>query len=116
MAAQQATMLLYGLNSKRTYAIDIYAPDAAGTSLCFNPTGAAGSGSPTTFRVPENVVIKDISIAASPTATNVTLTINNSVIVGGVIRWANQLNTLPFRTPLNIPVNAGDFIGGVQAA
>lgn len=116
MAAQNASMTLYGLKSNRTFVIDVYAPDAAGTILTFNPTGAAASTSPTTFRVPEDVVIKDISIAASPTATNVTLSINGSVITGGVVRWANQLNTLPFRVPLQIPVKAGDFIGGVQAA
>lgn len=116
MAAQNATLLLYGIASKRTYTVDVYAPDAAGTLLGFNPTGAAGSASPTTYRVPEDVVIKDISVAASPTATNFTINVNGNVIVGGVIRWANQLNSLPFRTPLNIPVRAGDFIGGTQAA
>lgn len=116
MAAQLGSMTLLGLQSKRTYVVDFYAPDAAGTILTFNPTGAAASTSPQTFRVPEDVLIRDISIAASPTATNVTLQINGSVIVGGVVRWANVLNTLPFRVPLNIPVKAGDFIGGTQAA
>ena len=116
MAAQNASIVLVGLQSKRTYVVDVYAPDAAGTLLTFNPTGAAASTSPSTFRVPEDVVIRDLTIAASPTATNVALNINGAVIAGGVIRWANQLNTLPFRTPVNIPVKAGDFLGGTQAA
>lgn len=116
MAAQNASLLLFGLQSKRTYVIDVYAPDAAGTQLTFNPTGAAASTSPASYRVPEDVVIKDVSIAASPTATNVTLTINGTVVPGAVIRWANQLNSLPTRTPLNIPIRAGDFLAGVQAA
>jgi hypothetical protein len=116
MAAQNFSLTLLGIQSKRTYIIDGYAPDAAGTLLTFNPTGAAASTSPTTYRVPEDVLIRDLSIAASPTATNVALNINGSVIVGGVVRWANVLNTLPFRVPLNIPVKAGDFIGGAQAA
>lgn len=116
MAAQNGSMTLVGLQSKRTYIIDFYAPDAAATLLTFNPTGAAASTSPSTFRVPEDVVIRDLSIAASPTATNVALNVNGSVIVGAVIRWANQLNTLPFRPALNIPIKSGDFIGGIQAA
>jgi hypothetical protein len=116
MAAQNATLVMVGLSSKRTYLVDVYAPDAAGTLLTFNPTGAAAATSPSTFRVPEDVVIRDISVAASPTATNFTLNVNGSVIAGGVVRWANQLNTLPFRTPVNIPIKAGDFIGGTQAA
>ena len=116
MAAQNFSMTLLGVSSKRTFIVDGYAPDAAGTILTFNPTGAAAATSPTSFRVPEDVLIRDLSIAASPAATNVALNINGSVIVGGVIRWANVLNTLPFRVPLNIPVRAGDFIGGSQAA
>jgi hypothetical protein len=116
MAAQNFSMTLLGMNSKRTYIIDGYAPDAAGTILTFNPTGAAASTSPTSYRVPEDVLIRDLSIAASPTATNVSLNVNGTVIAGGVVRWANVLNTLPFRLPLNIAVRAGDFIGGVQAA
>jgi len=116
MAAQQFSMTLLGLTSKRTYVIDGYAPDAAATILTFNPTGAAASTSPTSYRVPENVVIRDFSIAASPTATNFSLNINGTTIPGGVVRWANVLNTLPFRVPLNIPIQAGDFIGGTQAA
>lgn len=116
MAAQNGSMTLLGMSSKRTYVVDFYAPDAAATLLTFNPTGAAASTSPASYRVPEDVLIRDLSIAASPTATNVALNVNGSVIVGGVVRWANVLNTLPFRVPLNIPIKAGDFIGGIQAA
>ena len=64
MAAQNASLTLYGLKSNRTFVVDVYAPDAAATILTFNPTGPAGATSPTTFRVPEDVVIKDISVAA----------------------------------------------------
>lgn len=115
MAAQLGSMTLLGIKSKRTYIIDFQAPDAVATLLTFNPTGAASATSPSSYRVPEDVLIRDMSIAASPTATNVALNINGSVVVGGIVRWANVLNTLPFRVPLNIPVRAGDFIGGIQA-
>jgi len=115
MAAQNGTLTLYG-KSGRTYQVDIYLPDAAGTIATFNPTAPAASTSPSSFRVPEDVMIKDISLAASPTATNGSITINGSVVIGAVVRYANCLNSLPTRVPLQLPVKAGDFIGISQAA
>jgi hypothetical protein len=116
MAAQQATMVLLGTQTGRTYSVDVYAPDAAATLLTFNGSGPAASTSADSFRAPENCLIQDISIAASPTATGVALTTNGNVIVGGSLRWANQLVTTVNRKLLQIPVRAGDFIGGVQFA
>lgn len=116
MAAQNGSLTLLGLRTARTYVIDVYLPDAAGTIATFSPTGPAASTSPSSFRVPEDVMIKDFSVAASPTATNGTISINGSVVSGGVIRYANCINSLPFRIPLNVPVRSGDFIGITQAA
>jgi len=115
MAAQQATMTLVGQSGK-TYSIDVHAPDAAGTQITFNPSGAASSTSPTTFRIPESGVIFDYAIAASPTATGLVLYRNSGAILGGALRNANQLVTLANRQKMKIPVNAGDFISGVQHA
>ena len=113
MAAQQATLTLVG-KSGRTYSIDVHAPDAASTQLCFNPSGAAASTSPSTMRVPEDCVIHDISIAASPTATGAVLYNNSGAILGGTIRWANQLDSLANRQKLKIPLRQGDIISGLQ--
>ena len=110
MAAQQGTITLLG-QSGRTYSIDTHHPDAAGTSVCFNPTGNAASTSPTTFRVPENCTIIDLSIAASPTATSAVFQIDSGSVSGGAIRYANQLDSLSNRQKLAIPVNAGSFVG-----
>jgi len=115
MAAQQATLTILG-NSGRTFTIDIYAPDAAGTQITFNPSGAAASTSPTTFRIPESGVIVDYAIAASPTATGVVMYRNSGAILGGTLRHANQLVTLANRQKLRIPVQSGDFISAVQHA
>ena len=115
MAAQQATLTLVG-KSGRTYAVDVYAPDAAGTQITFNPSGAAGATSPSTFRVPEESIIFDYAIAASPTATGIVLYNNSGAVMGGALRHANQLVTLANRQKLKIPLRAGDFISGVQHA
>lgn len=116
MAAQQATMILRGAQTGKTYIIDVYAPDAAGTLLTFNGSGAASATSANNFRAPENCIIEDISIAASPTATGVVITKDGNTIVGGALRWANQLVTTVNRAKLTIPIPAGSFIGGLQHA
>jgi len=115
MAAQQATLTLVG-KSGRSYSVDVHAPDAAGTQICFNPSGAAASTSPSSFRVPEDCLIFDVAIAASPTATGVVLYNNSGAIMGGALRYANQLVTLANRQKLNIPLRGGDFISGLQHA
>jgi len=115
MAAQQATLTLVG-KSGRTYTIDVYAPDAAGTQITFNPSGAAGATSPSTLRVPEQCIVFDYSIAASPTATGVVLYNNSGAILGGALRHANCLSSLANRQKLKIPLQGGDFISGLQHA
>lgn len=109
-AAGNATLTLITASGK-TVTIDVYLPDAAATVCTFNPTGPAGTASPSTLRIPENARIYDISTAAVTTATSAVFVINSGLVNGGVIRWANQLNTLANRQKLNIPVRAGDFIG-----
>lgn len=116
MAAQQATMILRGAQTGKTYVVDVHAPDAAGTLLRFNGSGAAAATSADSFRAPENCIIEDISIAASPTATGVVITKDGNTIVGGALRWANQLVTTVNRNKLTIPIPAGSFIGGIQHA
>jgi hypothetical protein len=113
MAANAGTIVLLG-NSGRTYTVDAYVPDAVATFLGLNPSGLAATTSPTTWRAPEQCLIKDISIAAAPTAVGAILQLNNANQNGGTIRWANQLAANPNRMKLNLPVNAGDFMSFLQ--
>ena len=115
MAAQNGTLTLVGA-SGRVYTVDCYLPDAAGNQWTFNPNGAAASTSPNTYRIPENCVIYDFSVAASPTATGSVFYNNSGAITGGVIRHANQLNTLANRQKLKIPLRSGDIISAIEFA
>lgn len=114
MAATAGTMVLLGQQSGKIYTVDLYIPDATGTFLGFNPAGLASSTSPTSYRIPENCNIVDISIGTAPTAVGAALSVNSAVVNGGAIRWANQLQTLATRLKLKIPVYAGDFITFTQ--
>jgi hypothetical protein len=100
--------------SGRTYSIDLYIPDATATALTFNAAGLAASTSPTTYRVPEDVAIVDLSIAAAPTAVGAALNVNGAVANGCALRWANQLASLSNRAKVKIAVAGGDFIGFTQ--
>ena len=74
----------------------------------------ASTASATTYRVPEDVNIVDVSIGTAPTAVGAALTVNSGVVNGGAIRWANQLQTLANRLKQKIPLRAGDFIEYTQ--
>lgn len=113
MAASAGTLILVG-KSKRTYSIDLYVPDAVATSVTFNAAGLAASTSPASFRVPEDCMIIDASIAAAPTAVGASLAVNGAVANGGTLRWANQLATLANRSKLAVPIRGGDFISYTQ--
>lgn len=116
MAATAGSLTIQNMRTGDTKTIDLYIPDATGTALSFNPAGLAASTSPSTFRIPQdaNYRIIDISIGTAPTAVGAVLTVNQGVVNGGTVRWANQLQTLANRQKLSVPVNAGDFIGYTQ--
>lgn len=114
MAAVNATMVLLGLRTGKTYSIDVYAPDAVATKFTFNAAGAAVAGSATSYRVGEDCLIRDINVVAGPTATGFVIEANGNVINGGALRWANQLCALPNRPILAIPIRSGDFISATQ--
>jgi len=112
----QTKNLVYVLLGKsgRVFTVDLYLPDAAATKLGFNSAGLSGTASPTTYRIPEDCQIVDISIGTAPTAVGCALTVNSGVVNGGAIRWANQLQTLANRLKLKIPLRIGDFIEFTQ--
>lgn len=114
MAATAGSITLIGKQSQRTYTVDLYIPDATGTSLTFNPAGLAGTGSPTSYRVPEDCIIYDVSIGTAPTAVGATLQVNGAPVSGGTLRWANQLQTLANRQKLKVGIAKGDFISYLQ--
>ena len=115
MAAQNGSILLIGKSGK-SYNIDTYFPDAANTFLTFSMTGPAGSTSPNFLVLPEDCQVYDLSLTTSPTATNVTLYGDNAPVVGGVLRYANQLTSLPNRQRFNIRLPKGTQFQGIQGA
>ena len=114
MAASAGTLVMIDRADGTIYTVDLYVPDATATKIGFNPSGLAGTASATSYRVPANVNIVDISVAAAPTAVGAALTVNSAVRNGGAVRWSNQLSTLATRLKQKVPLNKGDFIEYTQ--
>lgn len=113
MAASAGTMVLQGKSGK-VYSIDLYIPDAVATLVTFNPTGLAASTSPSSYRVPEDCAVIDITTAVAPTAVGGNMKVNSSPVDGGTYRYADRLNTLATRARFMVPVRAGDFVSILQ--
>lgn len=109
MAASAGTLLLRG-SSGKSYTVDLYVPDATATYLTFNGNGLAASTSPADFRVPEDCIIEDLSIAAAPTAVGASLIVDSAAINGGTVRWAAQLVSLNNRPKLAIGLRKGSIM------
>ena len=112
MAASQGTLIITA--KSKVYSIDTYTPDAVGTFIAYNPTGLAASTSPTQLVIPEDGMITDYIQVASPTASGFNLQLDSAAQPGATIRHANQLNSLPNRARLAIPVRRGQILTALQ--
>lgn len=115
-APQNATATFRGASGK-LYTIDQYLSDVANAYTTFNPNGAAGTGTLQYWVAPERVTLVDFSIVTGMTDTKgIVWLASGAVKPGSAVRYANQLNTLPFRPALNVQFNAGELIGAQQFA
>jgi len=97
-------------------AVDVFLSDVVAGSVNFDSGVSAGTGSETFYKCPINGKIIDFSILTGMTDTTcMRCTINGSP-TKSIIRFNNHLNTSSQRTPLNIPVGAGENIGFIQLA
>ncbi len=114
MAASKGQLTAIGTKTGQQYLIQLYQPDAVATKFTFNPSGLAGATSPPTYRFPEDVVIRDMSIVTGATATGGIMEINGALLNGTAMDWTVHLSTLPQRPMLNIPVRGGDDFSILQ--
>ena len=114
MGATNATIVLVGARTGKTYSVDAYLPDAVNTLWTFNSSGAAVATSNSTYRAVEDMFVIDVSMGTAPTATGCVFTINGNIVAGGSLRYVNQMAALPNRVRLAIPVKSGDFLGATQ--
>ena len=68
-APQLATASFVGVQTRRTYAVDVYLSDVAAALVNFDSGAGAGAGSDTFWIAPENVILTDFSIKTGMTDT-----------------------------------------------
>lgn len=115
-APQSGTMSFTGVQTGRTYTIDVYFSDVAGANVNFDSGSGAGASSDKFWIAPENIVFKDLSIPTGMTDTTKINIVANNVSTGNRLRFANFLNTIAFRPALSVPFRAGTKISAVQEA
>lgn len=115
-APRYGTLFYQGVQTQRTYAIDVYISDVVGASMNFDSGSGASASSDTFWIAPENVVLTDFSVATGLTDTT-KISINaNGVQTGNRLRYANHLNSLNNRPKLYVPFRAGTKIACSQEA
>lgn len=109
------TMMLRGLASGKTYAVDFYIADVANNQVRFDSGSGAGTGSLQYWKVPEDCVLFDMSLATGPTVIfSLVPTADGAIIPGVRMRIANFLNTLAFRPTLAVGFKRGTNMGALE--
>ena len=116
VTATYGTLSFKGLQTGRTYAVDIYISDVAAAPITFDNGSGATATSLVYWKAPENVTLYDISIATGPTVmTNFFMTSDGAQIANTRFRIANFLNTLATRPFTAVSFKQGSNIGAIQA-
>lgn len=114
-APQYATIIVQNRLGIRV-PIDVYLSDVVDSLMTWDNGRGAGVGTPDFWVAPEPVTVVDFSIETGMTdTTKIQLTVNNMGI-GAIPRYANQLNTLSYRSPMNLVVLKGQTLRAIQLA
>jgi hypothetical protein len=115
-AARYGTMMFKGLQTGRTYAVDIYISDVLAAPVTWDNGSGATATSLVYWKAPENVMLYDFSIATGLTdTTNIVTTSDGAQVPNSRLRHANFLNSIATRPALQISFRQGSNIGAIQA-
>jgi len=115
-APQYGGLVFTGLQTGKTYAIDLYASDVAAALINLDGGAGAGSATPTFWICPENVTLTDFYIHTGMTDTTRIRITSNGRPTTHMMRYAAQLDTSSGRPTYNINFRAGTQISAIQLA
>jgi len=116
VTATYGTATFQGLQTKKTYAVDMYISDVIAAPATWDNGSGATASSLQFWKAPEDCVLVDLSIATGPTVmTTLVPTSNGGQLTGQRFRIANFLNTLAFRPAVKIGFKGGSNVGFLQA-
>jgi hypothetical protein len=115
-AARYGTMMFKGVQTGRTYAVDVYISDVLAAPVTWDNGSGATATSLVYWKSPENVILYDFSVATGLTdTTNFYMTSDGSQVANSRLRHANFVNTIATRPALNIGFRQGSNVGAIQA-
>ena len=110
-----ATATFKGLQTGKTYSVDVYIADAVGATK-FDSDGGASATSLPFWKCPENVVLVDLAIVTGPTVINsLVVTKDGAIVSSNRLRLTSFLTTLATRPPLALGFPAGSNFGFNEA-
>lgn len=112
VTATYGTAMFKGVQSGKTYPVDMYISDVVGAPITWDSGNGATSTSLGFWRAPEQVVLYDLSIATGPTVmTQLVPTSNGGPIGTFTFRIANFLNSLATRPSIALGWDKGSNVG-----
>jgi len=115
-APQYGTLIFKGLQTGKTYSVDIYVSDVANALVHFDGGAGAGASSPTHWIPPEDVALIDYAQVTGTSDTTKIRLIRNGKPTSQVLRYSMFLTTLNNRPPLNIGFRQGTQVSAIQLA
>jgi len=114
-AATEGTAILLGVQSRKTYVVDVYLDDVADAPVNWDGGAGASATSPEEWIPPEAVILTDIAIVTGAAQTKLQLLRGNNP-TGDMIRHTLHLNTLAYRPRLQIGWAGGSRLRALQKA
>lgn len=102
--------------SGRIYNVDAYISDVADDLVTWDAGAGASATSPTSFTAPEPLVLIDLAVATGLTDTSKLQILRNNQPTGDFLRYAQHINTSPFRSPLRLGFMPGVEVRAIQKA
>lgn len=111
---QYGTMVFKGVETGKTYVVDIYVSDVNAALINFDGGAGAGSSSPTYKRFPEDVILVDYSQVTGTADTEKIRVVVNGAPTQHLLRYGVHLTSLNNRPGLRIGIRAGSELSAIQ--
>lgn len=115
-APQLGSLFFRGVNSKSSYAVDVYFSDVANAMARFDAGAGASATSPDFYTFPEPVILEDFSVVTGLTDTTKIRLVGDGKPSSQVLRYALHLTTLNNRPRLTVGVQSSHRFSLIQLA
>ena len=113
---KNATFTFVGLQTGKTYNVDVYCSDVANALATWSIGARAGTGTPNDWIAPEAVQLLDVSIETGMADTKALQLVLNQRPTGDLFHYVLFVSTSPRRPAINIRALKGSRWQAIQLA